>query len=250
MVPESLATNTAFAVVFVTLIAVSAHLVITSRSARAAVLIPAVALPVAAFGHDPALIVMVATLGTGFCQTMMASAKPVAIFGTVERETYQPADLLRLAVPLMPVFAGILATSALLVWPLLLDRPSGVDARATAVPNVPPAMAVHDGIAAASPVPATGQTEAEVRAVLSDLAPLTSPRPAARPVITVRAGSGEAAKPAPKKRKPATGLEGELNKAGKELRSAARHRANASGQAPCGTSSQRASKAAHFSSER
>lgn len=115
--PEAFAKNRAVAVGFMALIAVLSHLVITSRSARAAVLIPAVALPIAAFGHDPALIVMVAVLGTGYCQTMMASAKPVAIYGTMDQPTFAQRDLFRLALPLMPAVALPLCAAALILWP-------------------------------------------------------------------------------------------------------------------------------------
>jgi solute carrier family 13 (sodium-dependent dicarboxylate transporter), member 2/3/5 len=103
-------------------VAVLSHLVITSRSARAAVLIPAVALPAAALGQDPALIVLVMVMGTGFCQTMMASAKPVAIFGQAEGAGFAPGDLFRLAVPLAPVMAALVTFFALEVWPRQLAR--------------------------------------------------------------------------------------------------------------------------------
>lgn len=98
-------------------VAVLSHLVITSRSARAAVLIPAVALPAASLGQDPALMVLVMVMGTGFCQTMMASAKPVAIFGRAEGAGFTPGDLVRLAVPLAPIMAALVTVFALAVWP-------------------------------------------------------------------------------------------------------------------------------------
>lgn len=115
--PESVTASLPLVTMFMVVIAVLSHLVITSRSARAAVLIPALALPVAAFGHDMRLIVLVTVLGTGFCQTMMASAKPVAIFGQAEPEPFAQADLSRLALPLMPVTAVLLMVFALAVWP-------------------------------------------------------------------------------------------------------------------------------------
>lgn len=80
VLPEHMAGSLPAAVVLLSLVAVLAHLVIASRSARAAVLIPAVALPMAGLGHDAALLILVAVMGTGFCQTLTASAKPVAIF--------------------------------------------------------------------------------------------------------------------------------------------------------------------------
>ena len=112
------ATNsTALVVVFLTLAAVLSHLVVNSRSARAAILLPALTLPLAGMGHDVVTLALVTVLGTGFCQTMMASAKPVALFGNADRETFSQADLLRLAVPLLPVKAAIIVAFALFVWP-------------------------------------------------------------------------------------------------------------------------------------
>ena len=78
-------------------------------------------------GHDVTLLILVTVLGTGFCQTMMASAKPVAVFGTLERETFTQSDLLRLAAPLLPIVFGLLVGFALLVWPHQLGG-SGSDA--------------------------------------------------------------------------------------------------------------------------
>ncbi|MGL4239156.1 SLC13 family permease [Tabrizicola sp.] len=223
-IPAGLANNTAFAVAFITAVSLLAHLFITSRSARAAVLIPAVALPVAAFGHDPALIVMVATLGTGFCQTMMASAKPVAIYGTLDRETFQPADLIRLALPLMPVFAGMLIAAALMLWPLQLDRTPKPEAQLTAEVTLPGPTAAE--LAAVRMAIATYSDRAVMPPMLSDLAPTTSPRPVQRPealMAEVRSEveAAEAPRKADKPRKK-RGLEAELQKARKEVRSAVR----------------------------
>lgn len=120
LLPHDLTGSLPVIVAFVTLIAVVSHLVITSRTARAAVLIPAVALPVAGFGHDVTLIVLVTVIGTGFCQTMMASAKPVALYGNLDRETFTQRDLLRLAIPLLPIKAVLIIGAALYVWPYLI----------------------------------------------------------------------------------------------------------------------------------
>ncbi|MCU0902023.1 MAG: sodium/sulfate symporter, partial [Cypionkella sp.] len=98
-------------------IAVLAHLVIASRSARAAILIPAVALPLAGLGHDTTLMILIAVMGTGFCQTLMSSAKPVAIFGLRDEAGFTQGDLLRLAGPLGLAKVGLLVGFALFVWP-------------------------------------------------------------------------------------------------------------------------------------
>ncbi|MGL5114417.1 MAG: SLC13 family permease [Beijerinckiaceae bacterium] len=101
----------------VVLIALFAHLAITSRTARATVLIPALAIPLLALGFNPAALILVTVMGTGFCQTLPASAKPVALFATAEVETYTPADLLKLSLWLAPVMFAGLMLMALVVWP-------------------------------------------------------------------------------------------------------------------------------------
>ncbi len=117
LLPEGATASLSLIVVFLTVIAVLSHLVINSRTARAAVLIPALSLPIAGFGHDVTLMVMVTVLGTGFCQTLMVSAKPVLIFGNAEGSSFTQADLTRLAIPLLPIKALLIIAFALLVWP-------------------------------------------------------------------------------------------------------------------------------------
>jgi solute carrier family 13 (sodium-dependent dicarboxylate transporter), member 2/3/5 len=99
------------------LIALLSHLLITSRSARALVLIPSVALPLAAVGANPAVLVLVTVLGSGFCQTLAVSAKPVMLFARAEMPTFGDADLLRLSAAVLPVMFGLLMLFALVVWP-------------------------------------------------------------------------------------------------------------------------------------
>lgn len=109
----------------VTLVAMLSHLVITSRSARAAVLIPTVALPLAVVPSHAALLILVVTIASGFCQTMKVSAKPVALYarstarGNDDTEAYSDADLMRLSLALMPAFALLLVLCVAVVWPWL-----------------------------------------------------------------------------------------------------------------------------------
>ena len=103
---------------FAAVVATLSHLVITSRTARATVLIPALALPLAALGANPLSLVMVVTLASGFCQTLLVSAKPVALFGAMEPQPFGQADLFRLAGFLSLPFVALLIVFATLVWPL------------------------------------------------------------------------------------------------------------------------------------
>ncbi|WP_312895591.1 SLC13 family permease [Rhizobium laguerreae] len=115
---NSIAASPALLVFFAAVVATLSHLVITSRTARATILIPALALPVAALGVDPLNLVMVVTLASGFCQTLMVSAKPVALFGAMDPPPFGQADLFRLAGWLIVPFVVLLAVFATLVWPL------------------------------------------------------------------------------------------------------------------------------------
>lgn len=159
--PPALTGSRAAVVALLAAASVAAHLAITSRSARAAVLIPALALPMAGWGHDPALMILVAVMGTGFCQSMMASAKPVAIFGHAEGAGFAQRDLMRLALPLAPVVTVLLVGFALLVWPAQLEQMRG-GAREAPVA----------ALAAAVPAPAIAATRP---------APRPAPRPVAQP---------------------------------------------------------------------
>ncbi|WP_295043491.1 SLC13 family permease [uncultured Paracoccus sp.] len=173
--PGGLAGNLAAVAVLLSLVAVTAHLAITSRSARAAVLIPAVALPLAALGHDPALMILIAVMGTGFCQSMMASAKPVAIFGAAEEAGFTQADLIRLALPLAPAVTALLIGFSLLVWPAQLDRMQA----ATPVPEpvAQPAAAAQTAVPSPVPVPVVAAAVAN-----APMTPVSVERPLPRPL--------------------------------------------------------------------
>jgi solute carrier family 13 (sodium-dependent dicarboxylate transporter), member 2/3/5 len=107
-------------------VALLSHLLITSRTARALVLLPTVALPLAATGVNPALLILVAVVGSGFCQTLVISAKPVALYARAELPAAAALDtrgheraLLLLSAVLLPLMLLLLLAAALLQWPLM-----------------------------------------------------------------------------------------------------------------------------------
>lgn len=103
----------------VAIIGLLSHLVITSRSARAAILIPAVILLALALGYNPAALAFGAALASGYCLTFTVSAKPVALFAQLPTATYGPADLLRLSGVLLPLHFLLLLLFSGLIWPAL-----------------------------------------------------------------------------------------------------------------------------------
>ena len=107
-------------VVLVVLLSTFAHLVIQSRSARSAVLIPLVIALSPAVGVEPMAAAFASTAAAGFCHTLTSSAKPVALFAAVDGvETYTASDLLRLSTLLAPVNVALVLLFSFLVWPLL-----------------------------------------------------------------------------------------------------------------------------------
>lgn len=91
------------------------HLLVTSRSARSAVLIPLLVPAAAAVGANPVALAFASTAAAGFCHSLPSSAKPLAMFA----EHYEPRELRRLAVVLGPVTAALVLLFSLLIWPLL-----------------------------------------------------------------------------------------------------------------------------------
>jgi len=101
-------------------LSLSAHLVIQSRSARSAALVPIVVALAPAVGVDPAAAAFASTAAAGFCHTLTSSAKPVAMFAAIEGSPgFTPAHLLRLSAVLGPVMFAIIAAFAWYVWPAL-----------------------------------------------------------------------------------------------------------------------------------
>lgn len=121
-IPLKAMSNTAIIAVCA-LVALLSHLVITSRTVRATVLIPAFAIPMVSHGIEPSLLIFVAVIGSGFCQTLTVSAKPVAVFAQTELETFTKSDLIGLSAALLIPLFGLLMLFAHFFWqPLGLGR--------------------------------------------------------------------------------------------------------------------------------
>ncbi|MDT0570212.1 SLC13 family permease [Streptomyces sp. DSM 3412] len=98
----------------------AAHLVLQSRSARSSVLVPLVVAAAVGAGVNPVAAALASTAAAGFCHTLPASAKPVALFADLPgTPTYTPRDLLRLSAVLAPLTAALVLLFAVAVWPLV-----------------------------------------------------------------------------------------------------------------------------------
>lgn len=106
--------------VLVVVISAAAHLVIQSRSARSAVLIPLVVSLAPGVGVNAMAIALASTAAAGFCHTLTSSAKPVNLFSDIEGvETYKPADLLKLSAVLGPLLVVLVLVFAFWIWPAM-----------------------------------------------------------------------------------------------------------------------------------
>ena len=76
------------------------------------------ALPLVAHGYDAGALIVLIVMGTGFCQTLAVSAKPVALYADLEKPTYAARDLMLLALALLPVMFTLLMGFSLWIWPL------------------------------------------------------------------------------------------------------------------------------------
>ena len=94
-----------------------AHLAVTSRMARASILVPMI-LPIAmSFGYNPAAFAVIVAIATGFCLTLSISAKPLAMMSELDRPTFRAGDLLLLSAVLLPLHLALLLVFSFQVWP-------------------------------------------------------------------------------------------------------------------------------------
>ncbi len=106
--------------VVVVALSVAAHLLVQSRTARSSILVPLVVPAAIAMGLNPVAVAFASTAAAGFCHTLTASAKPVAMFARLDGlPTYDRADLLRLSLWLAPLTAALVLGCSLFLWPHL-----------------------------------------------------------------------------------------------------------------------------------
>ncbi len=87
----------------VAFVSLTSHIYMTSHSARAAALVPAMIYFATSFGFNPATLVFISTVGMDYCLTFPVSSKALLLFQEIDGETFQPSDLLKLSAVLMIV---------------------------------------------------------------------------------------------------------------------------------------------------
>lgn len=95
------------------------HIVIHSRTARVSILLPPILILAQTSGISPVTAMLVTVSATGFCQTLMISAKPVALFGRLAGDSYGARDLARLSAVLLPLHFLLVMLFAAIVWPAI-----------------------------------------------------------------------------------------------------------------------------------
>jgi sodium-dependent dicarboxylate transporter 2/3/5 len=91
---------------------------VPSRTARTALLLPTVAIPLATAGADLTLLALISVQGSGFCQSWAVGAKPIAVFARAgDSPPFTPADLWRLSAWMAPAMVASLMLFAIGVWP-------------------------------------------------------------------------------------------------------------------------------------
>jgi anion transporter len=103
----------------VTALGLLAHLVIHSRTVRVTILLPPMLVLAQSSGISPVVAMLATVAATGFCQTLMISAKPVALFGRLGDEGYRAGDLARLSAVLLPLHFLLILLFATIGWPAM-----------------------------------------------------------------------------------------------------------------------------------
>ncbi|WP_341973780.1 SLC13 family permease [Microbacterium sp. LWO13-1.2] len=102
-------------------LSIAAHLLIPSRSARSAAVIPVVIALAPGLGVEPMAAAFASTVAAGFCHTLPSSAKPVAMFADPAAVPggFAPRDLRRLSIVLAPMMFALVAVCAFWIWPAM-----------------------------------------------------------------------------------------------------------------------------------
>jgi di/tricarboxylate transporter len=102
------------------LTAMLSHVAVTSRSARAALLLPPALAIGGAAGVDPTVIALTIASATGFCILTPVGSKALVIFAGSDRQAFSRAALGRAGLLLLPVQFALTLLFALVVWPFIL----------------------------------------------------------------------------------------------------------------------------------
>ncbi|TWT13827.1 SLC13 family permease [Reyranella sp. CPCC 100927] len=98
------------------LFTLTSHIYLTSHAARTAALIPPLLYLAGALDLEPVAVMFIATVGLDYCLTFPVSSKALLVFQEIDRETWAPADLLRLSAIMLPIHALLMIGFYFLYW--------------------------------------------------------------------------------------------------------------------------------------
>lgn len=98
------------------LISLTSHIYMTSHSARAVALVPALLYLGNSLQLNPVAVLFISTVGMDYCLTFPVSSKALLMFQELEEETYKPSDLLRLSSVLLLVHLGLIILFYYTYW--------------------------------------------------------------------------------------------------------------------------------------
>ncbi|MDM9383143.1 SLC13 family permease [Chlorogloeopsis sp. ULAP01] len=115
---SSIASTNSRSLILVSLafISLTSHIYMTSHTARAAALVPALLYLGNSLQLNPVAVMFISTVGMDYCLTFPVSSKALLMFQELEGETYKPTDLLRLSSVLLPVHLGLMVLFYYSYW--------------------------------------------------------------------------------------------------------------------------------------
>jgi predicted histidine transporter YuiF (NhaC family) len=100
-------------------ISLTSHIYMTSHTARAAALVPALLYLGSSLQLNPVAVLFISTVGMDYCLTFPVSSKALLMFQELEGETYKPADFTAFKFRVATCSPG--TDGGLLLWLLALD---------------------------------------------------------------------------------------------------------------------------------
>jgi anion transporter len=98
------------------LISLTSHIYMTSHTARAVALVPAMLYLATSLNLNPVAVLFLSTVGMDYCLTFPVSSKALLMFQEIDGETYQGADLLRFSAIMLPIHLGLILLFYFTYW--------------------------------------------------------------------------------------------------------------------------------------
>lgn len=102
--------------ILIILVSVLSHLLITSHTTRAVVLIPVFIILAQSFNLNTEAVVFIALLGINFCVMLPVSSKALLIFYESDNRPFETRELMKIGLLLMPVYVILMVLTYYLYW--------------------------------------------------------------------------------------------------------------------------------------